>query len=105
MPELPEVEVTRLGLAPHLQKQIITKVIVRQPRLRWPVPTHLSRLKQQTILNVKRRGKYLLISTTSGTLIIHLGMSGCLRLLSANSMAQKHDHIDVILKNQTCLRF
>ena len=105
MPELPEVEVTRRGLVPHLRQQVIEKVIVRQPRLRWPVPTELSHLKHQAIQDIKRRGKNLLLATPTGTIIIHLGMSGCLRLLPMNSAVQKHDHIDVVLKNQTRLRF
>ena len=83
MPELPEVETTIRGLQPHLEQAIIQKVIIRQHQLRWPIPKDLNQqLTQQQIIRITRRGKYLLFECTSGTLIIHLGMSGSLRLLS-----------------------
>lgn len=105
MPELPEVETTRRGIAPHLQDQRVDAVTVRQPRLRWPIPADLAqRLKGQTILAVKRRAKYLLLETAKGHLLIHLGMSGSLRILSAGTPAQKHDHLDLVLANGRLLR-
>jgi hypothetical protein len=90
MPELPEVETTRSGIAPHIENNIITDVIVRNRSLRWPIPTGLNKkLSQQKITSVERRAKYLLIKTDIGTLIIHLGMSGSLRIISAG---QKTTH-------------
>lgn len=105
MPELPEVETTRRGIAPHLEGQRIAKVIVRNPALRWPVPDHIRHdLPEQLIHRVSRRAKYLLLATDKGTLILHLGMSGHLRMLSAATPAAKHDHFDLVLENGQCLR-
>src|ERR687887_329077 len=81
MPELPEVEVTRRGLAPHLAGRVISGVAVRQPRLRWPVPQAVRKLAGRTVRAVHRRGKYLLVDCGDGHLILHLGMSGSLRVL------------------------
>jgi len=97
MPELPEVEVTRRGLAPHLAGRVITGVKVREPRLRWPVPHAVSRLAGQAIRSIKRRGKYLLVDCGSGHLILHLGMSGSLRLVAPGTPAGKHDHFDLMV--------
>ena len=97
MPELPEVEVTRRGLAPHLAGRIITGVKVREPRLRWPVPHAVRRLAGQAIRTIKRRGKYLLVDCGSGHLILHLGMSGSLRLVPPGTPAAKHDHFDLMV--------
>ncbi len=106
MPELPEVEVTRLGIAPHLIDRRISTVIVREPRLRRPVNADLpSRLQGQTIHRLWRRGKYLLADLDTGQLLLHLGMSGHLRVLPATIPAQRHDHIDLVLDNDQCLRF
>ncbi|MDG4552175.1 MAG: bifunctional DNA-formamidopyrimidine glycosylase/DNA-(apurinic or apyrimidinic site) lyase [Candidatus Contendobacter sp.] len=106
MPELPEVETVRRGLAPHLTGQVVTGVVVRQPRLRWPVPEELStQLPGQTIRRVERRAKYLLLRTDAGTAILHLGMTGRLRLLSADTPLRKHDHADLTLASGRCLRF
>ena len=106
MPELPEVETVRRGLAPHLTGQVVTEVVVRQPRLRWPVPEALAlQLPGQTIRRVERRAKYLLLGTDAGTVIFHLGMTGRLRLLSTHTPLQKHDHADLILASGQCLRF
>ena len=106
MPELPEVETTRRGIAPHIEGQIITDVIVRQPRLRWAVPDLLSQtLVGQAIRSVSRRAKYLLFETDTGTLIVHLGMSGSLRILSQDLAPGKHDHVDFIFAGGTVLRF
>ena len=105
MPELPEVETTRLGIAPHITGHRVTQVVIRQPRLRWPVPGDLpQRLKGRKLLSVERRGKYLLLTFHHGTLIIHLGMSGSLRVLNHESPAQKHDHFDLRLSGGKQLR-
>jgi len=104
MPELPEVETTRCGIEPHLLGKTIQSIVIRQPRLRWPVPQKLkSCLPGQQILAVERRAKYLFLRLTHGTIIIHLGMSGSLRILAANSQPGSHDHIDLVL-GKKCLR-
>lgn len=106
MPELPEVETTRRGIAPHLLGQIIADLHIRQPSLRWPVPNDLpARLRGQCIRSVERRGKYLLLGTDAGTLLIHLGMSGSLRITTPDTPLRKHDHIDLLLENGVCLRY
>ncbi len=97
MPELPEVEVTRRGLAPHLAGRIITGVEVREPRLRWPVAREVHRLAGRAIRTIRRRGKYLLLDCGNGHLILHLGMSGSLRLVAPGTPAGKHDHFDLIV--------
>ncbi len=110
MPELPEVETTRRGIAPHLLGQSIANVIIRNPSLRWPIPGNLPELLAGlTIQAVTRRAKYLLLDCGVGTLILHLGMSGSLRILPYRLMQpielpQKHDHFDLILSDQTVLR-
>lgn len=105
MPELPEVETTRSGIAPHIENNIITKVIVRNRSLRWPIPNGLNKkLENQKILSVIRRAKYLLLKTKVGTLIIHLGMSGSLRILNTSEPVQKHDHFELQFKDGVCLR-
>ncbi|EIC30399.1 bifunctional DNA-formamidopyrimidine glycosylase/DNA-(apurinic or apyrimidinic site) lyase [Methylomicrobium album] len=106
MPELPEVETTRRGIAPAIQGRFIRQVIVRQPRLRWPVPESLSEtVTGQIIQSVERRAKYLLLRTERGTLIMHLGMSGSLRVLTEGQPHGKHDHVDLIFSDRTLLRF
>ena len=97
MPELPEVEVTRLGIAPHLTGRVISAVAVRDPRLRWPIPRDVLSLAGRTIKNIERRGKYLLVDCGEGHLILHLGMSGSLRVLPRGTPAEKHDHFDLVL--------
>jgi len=105
VPELPEVETARRGIAPHLLGQRIAGVIVRQRHLRWPVPAALVKaLPGQTIRAVERRAKYILISTDAGTVLLHLGMSGSLRVLPCHTPAQKADHVDIALVNGRCLR-
>ncbi|MBF0446611.1 MAG: bifunctional DNA-formamidopyrimidine glycosylase/DNA-(apurinic or apyrimidinic site) lyase [Magnetococcales bacterium] len=106
MPELPEVETIRRGLEPLLSDQIIRQVTVRRPDLRWPIPAEVLRqsLPGQTILAVTRRGKYLLLPIADGTLIVHLGMSGVLRYLAADTPFVKHDHFDLALGNGAHLR-
>jgi formamidopyrimidine-DNA glycosylase len=105
MPELPEVEVTRRGLAAHLTGLAIADVVIRNAGLRWPIPKNLPKLlRGKTILSLKRRAKYLLMDCGNGTLILHLGMSGSLRILPASTPAEKHDHFELILSNNTLLR-
>lgn len=98
MPELPEVEVTRRGVAPHLTGKQVSKVILRREGLRWPFPADLSGLLAgQRILATGRRGKYLLLHFQHGTVLIHLGMSGHLRVLDKDVPPEKHDHIDIVV--------
>ena len=97
MPELPEVEVTRRGIAPHLTGRRISAVAVRESRLRWRVPDAVARLAGRKVRSVRRRGKYLLVDCGDGHLILHLGMSGSLRLLAPDTPPQKHDHFDLVL--------
>ena len=106
MPELPEVETTRRGILPFLKGRKILKVVVREPRLRWEIPAALgSELAGQTVTSVDRRGKYLLLRTRKGTALVHLGMSGSLRLAVVGEPLKKHDHVDFILASGRCLRF
>lgn len=105
MPELPEVETTLRGIEPHTQGQRISRVVVRDPRLRWPVPDDIRKAEGQRVTGLRRRAKYLLIDLEQGGLIIHLGMSGSLRVLSEPRTAEKHDHFDIELESGTCLRF
>jgi len=106
MPELPEVETTRRGITPFLLGQAIECLIVRQPRLRYPVPDNINQICQnQSIKTITRRAKYLIIGLSRGCLLIHLGMSGHLRIAPPNSPPQKHDHIDLVLKNGVILRY
>ncbi len=124
MPELPEVEITRRGLAAHLTRRKIADAVIRNGSLRWPIPKNLPKLlRGLTIRSLKRRAKYLLMDCGSGTLILHLGMSGSLRILpyvmsaapargtpvgsplpSSDPSAGKHDHFDLILSNGTLMR-
>ncbi len=96
MPELPEVEVTRLGLAPRLVGRSVTDVAARIPALRYPLPPHLSgHLRGRELLAIRRRGKYLLFDFGNGHVLVHLGMSGSLRLVRRGEPAAKHDHLDI----------
>lgn len=105
MPELPEVETTLRGIKPYIEHHKIANIIVRHHQLRWPVPHNINKvLKNQTINEISRRGKYLLIRTTEGSIILHLGMSGSLRILTHPTPAQKHDHLDIELTNHKILR-
>ncbi len=105
MPELPEVETTRRGIAPHINGKKVSDVIVRHHQLRWPIPQGLKKtLVGHTIHSVSRRAKYLLLDFDHGTLILHLGMSGSLRIIKANSPAEKHDHLDIAFANGKTLR-
>lgn len=106
MPELPEVETTRRGVAPHVEGRRVTEVAVREPRLRWPVPAQLpGLLTGQRIERVRRRAKYLLFETGAGTLIVHLGMSGSLRVVAAGEPPGRHAHIDLCVDGGRCLRY
>jgi formamidopyrimidine-DNA glycosylase len=105
MPELPEVETTRRGIEPHVSGHTVTDVVIRQNKLRWPIPRGLKqKLTGHTIQQVERRAKYLLLRLDHGTLILHLGMSGSLRLVRANSEPGKHDHFDLAFDNGKALR-
>ena len=105
MPELPEVETAARGIAPHVTAQRVLRAVVRDPRLRRPIPRNFAaQLSGRTITAVTRRGKYLLLTTDAGTLIIHLGMSGSLRLVPVATPPQKHDHVDLQLSNGMALR-
>ncbi len=106
MPELPEVETTCRGIAPYLCGRLVRSVDVREPRLRWPVPPALAReLPGHPIRKVSRRAKYVLLESPVGHLILHLGMSGSLRIVSGNLPPERHDHLDVIMDDGHCLRF
>jgi formamidopyrimidine-DNA glycosylase len=105
MPELPEVETSRRGIHDAVVNHTIERIEIRYPTLRWPIPTELSTcLNQHTINQLTRRGKYLLFHTAPGTLILHLGMSGNLRIVSSDEPAQKHDHVDIVF-DQHRLRY
>jgi formamidopyrimidine-DNA glycosylase len=105
MPELPEVETTRRGITPHIINQQVSEVIIRQAQLRWPISANLATdLTGLTIHSINRRGKYLLLETESGTVLIHLGMSGNLRIVNHNEAVAKHDHADIVF-NKAILRF
>ncbi|MGY1519260.1 bifunctional DNA-formamidopyrimidine glycosylase/DNA-(apurinic or apyrimidinic site) lyase [Luteimonas sp. A482] len=98
MPELPEVETTRAGLAPHVEGRRVRTVILRRPDLRWPIPPEIAgQLPGQRIDTVRRRAKYLLLDTAAGSALLHLGMSGSLRVLPADTPLRAHDHVDVVL--------
>ena len=106
MPELPEVETTCRGIAPHIVGRTVREAIVREPRLRWPVPAKLNLLMSGArFLSVSRRAKYCLLATERGTLMVHLGMSGSLRIMPADTPPLFHDHIDVVLDDGRCLRY
>jgi formamidopyrimidine-DNA glycosylase len=105
MPELPEVETTRLGLLPRLQGRALRRIVVRNPWLRWPVPADLElRLAGLTLNALDRRGKYLLFDFGSATQIVHLGMSGSLRFAAPDEPAARHDHVDWMFDDHSVLR-
>lgn len=106
MPELPEVETTCRGITPHVENKIISEVVVRQAQLRWPISAEITTvLPGQRIQTVTRRGKYLLLNLNAGCVLIHLGMSGSLRIAKKSEDVKKHDHVDIILKNGSILRY
>lgn len=97
MPELPEVEVTRLGIAPFLEGQSINKILVHQKQMRWPIPDEVYLAEGLQILSVSRRAKYLFVNTRVGALVLHLGMSGKMRVVDAKLQRKKHDHLEIEL--------
>lgn len=100
MPELPEVETSRRGISPHIINQQIVNITLRHHQLRWPIPKNLySLLKNKVLLKVDRRAKYLLLRFENGTLLIHLGMSGSLRICDIDAIPKKHDHVDFQFKH------
>lgn len=107
MPELPEVETTCRGISPHITGKTIEKVVVRQSQLRWPIPENINEvLTSLVITHVNRRAKYILLVTNKGsTVILHLGMSGSLRIVDTKQKPKKHDHVDFIFTDGTILRF
>ncbi len=105
MPELPEVEVSRMGISPHLVGVKVKTIDVRTPKLRWSIPYELKQLEGQVIRSITRRAKYLLLEVETGTAIVHLGMSGSLRVLDAPIQPGKHDHVDLFLMNGKVLRY
>jgi formamidopyrimidine-DNA glycosylase len=106
MPELPEVETTKRGIAPHLERQTVAKVVVRNNRLRQLIPDDIhQRCAGREVKSISRRAKYLFIQLDDGELLIHLGMSGTLRIVDHQLPAEKHDHVDLVLENGKCLRF
>lgn len=106
MPELPEVETTRRGIDPHVVGRCVSSVEVREARLRWPVDEALPELVSgQQILRTRRRAKYLLIDLETHTLMLHLGMSGSLRVMPAQAAPLFHDHLDIVLDDGNCLRY
>ena len=104
MPELPEVEVCRLGISPHVINNKIDKVIVRNSQLRWPIPEEVQSLVGQSIQKVDRRAKYLLLRVNKGTLLLHLGMSGTIRVINNATPVVKHDHFELVFSNGVVLR-
>ncbi|WP_434357306.1 bifunctional DNA-formamidopyrimidine glycosylase/DNA-(apurinic or apyrimidinic site) lyase [Parasalinivibrio latis] len=105
MPELPEVEVSRLGITPHIKGERVEKIIVRNPKLRWPVPENINGIEGQVIRAVERRAKYLMLVTDTGYAVVHLGMSGSLRVLPAMQPPGKHDHVDLVMASGAVLRY
>ncbi|AWL10562.1 DNA-formamidopyrimidine glycosylase [Saliniradius amylolyticus] len=104
MPELPEVEVSRRGISPHIKGQTIARWVIRQRQLRWPIPEAVEQSRGLRITDIRRRAKYLLLDTDAGSIILHLGMSGKLRVVDATLPAEKHDHLDLVFTNGQCLR-
>ena len=106
MPELPEVETTLRGISPYIEGQRISDITIRNHSLRWPIPDTLPEtLNQQQIRKISRRAKYLLFHCDDGTLILHLGMSGSLRILESDDNVAKHDHVDIKVENGYLLRY
>ena len=105
MPELPEVETTMRGISPHIKNKTVKSVNIHFPTLRWPIePSLPQKLSGQKLQSIARRGKYLILQFKTGVLLIHLGMSGSLRVLNAKQARQKHDHFEIIFKNNQALR-
>lgn len=101
MPELPEVETTLCGIRPHILGHKVTEIVIRQPQLRWPIPTDLAALLPgKTLVGARRRGKYLLLDFGHGHALIHLGMSGSLRIVKVGEPPSFHDHFDLVFGKQ-----
>ncbi len=105
MPELPEVETSKRGIQPFVEGSHISQVCVRNANLRWPVSPEIFELKDAFVRLVHRRGKYILLDFDHGTVMIHLGMSGSVRIMNRGAPPQKHDHVDFMLSNNQVLRF
>jgi formamidopyrimidine-DNA glycosylase len=106
MPELPEIETTRRGIAPYVEGRRVERVVVREPRLRWPVPPQLAQeLAGQTVRCIQRRSKYLLFRTGAGSMILHLGMSGSVRVLLQPRPPERHEHVDIAIEGGILLRY
>jgi formamidopyrimidine-DNA glycosylase len=105
VPELPEVETTLRGIAPALKGQRIDAMVIRNPSLRWPVPAAVQQAVGQTVTGLQRRAKYILIELKNGGLLCHLGMSGSLRICEPGTPLKKHDHFDIVLANEQCIRY
>lgn len=104
MPELPEVEVSRLGISPHIVGQQIVAIRIHEKRLRWPIPDQVQQVVGQRLNGVRRRAKYLLLETDAGSLILHLGMSGALRVVPKETTLKKHDHVEIEMTDGKVLR-
>lgn len=105
MPELPEVETSRRGIEPWVAGHHIVQAIVRNARLRWPVSDEIIALRDRLVISVRRRAKYLLLELSDGWIIIHLGMSGSLRVLPQPVPPEKHDHVDLVMSNGCTIRY
>ncbi len=104
MPELPEVEVCRLGISPHIIGHKVSEVVVRNAQLRWPIPGEVKQLTGLEVLGIDRRAKYLLMRFATGTLLLHLGMSGTIRIIEKSTPVAKHDHFDLAFVHGKVLR-
>ncbi|KGJ97469.1 bifunctional DNA-formamidopyrimidine glycosylase/DNA-(apurinic or apyrimidinic site) lyase [Colwellia psychrerythraea] len=104
MPELPEVEVCRRGIEPHVLNQNVSNVVVRNAKMRWPITPTISDICGEKIISINRRAKYLLLETSKGTLMLHLGMSGTIRVIDKDTPVAKHDHFDLVLECGLALR-
>jgi formamidopyrimidine-DNA glycosylase len=104
MPELPEVEVCRRGIEPHVLNQNVSDVVVRNAKMRWPITPTISDICGEKVVSVNRRAKYLLLGTSKGILMLHLGMSGTIRVIDKDTPITKHDHFDLVLENGLALR-
>ncbi len=105
MPELPEVETTKRGIRPYLEGASIVSILVRNPNLRWPVSPEINEISRQRVLTVQRRAKYIIIALEKGSILVHLGMSGSLRVLTERAAMLKHDHIEMVLDSGNLIRF
>ncbi len=104
MPELPEIEVCRQGIEPYVLNQYVSDVVVRNAKMRWPITPTISEICGEKIISVNRRAKYLLLETSKGTLMLHLGMSGTIRAIDKDTPVSKHDHFDLVLEKGLSLR-